>query len=52
MKKVTYSIDQKQDRWVIHKLIETDKGCNLLGVFSGTRKECQDKLKELKKGDK
>ena len=47
MIKITYSIDRKQGGWVLHKLIETEHGCNLVGIFKGTKKECEDRKKEL-----
>ena len=45
--KITYSIDRKPGRWVLHKLIETDKGYNLVGIMTGSKKECEDRKKEI-----
>lgn len=45
--KITYSIDKKPGRWVLHKLTETDKGYNLVGIMTGSKKECEERKKEL-----
>lgn len=45
---IEYSVDKKENRYVLHKLIITDSGMNLLGIFSDTRAECYKKLNEIK----
>ena len=46
MKEIYYTLDRKDDHYVIWKNIETRTGCNLIFVYSGTRQECIDYAKE------
>lgn len=48
--KITYDITYNSyyKHWVVWKNIEKEKGCSCIAVFKGTRKECQQRLKELK----
>ena len=43
---ITYNKYTKE--WVVWKNIEGEKSISCKSVFSGTRKECQKRLKELK----
>lgn len=50
MNYIKYSIEKHKQLncYVIWKELVRDKGFNVLGIFHGTKKECQEKLKELK----
>ena len=50
MKKITYEISKNKTTgdWRIIKNLESDHGLNSVCIFNGTKKECQEKLKELK----
>ena len=58
MQKVEYSITKNEatKEWVLWKSVtdfQEKKGIgSLKGIFSGTKKECQKKLKEIKENDK
>ena len=45
---IVYSVDKKENRYVLHKLIITDSGMNIIGIFSGSRNECYKKLAEIR----
>ncbi len=45
-----YSIEKKEDRYVLNKITYTDTGCNIQGKAFKTRKECMDLIAKLKKG--
>ncbi len=47
---ITYHKQSK--KWVVWKNIESERGINCMGIFRGTRKECELKLKELKNGQR
>ena len=47
-----YEIEKKDDHYCLYKIIYTDSGANIYGVFKGTRLECENKRKELKNGNK
>ena len=58
MQKVSYEISRHKEsgEWVLWKSVinfqkENGKG-RLKGIFSGTKKEGQEKLKEIKENDK
>ena len=59
MQKVSYEISKHREskEWVVWK-INTDLrpkegrgGMSTRGIFRGTKKECQEKLKEIKEND-
>ena len=58
MQKVSYEIYKHKEsgNWVLWKIMETEyEGQGSLGthkIISGTKKECQKKLEEIKKNDK
>ena len=58
MQKVSYEIYKHKEsgEWVLWKVVtdfQEKKGIgSLKGIFSGTKKECQKKLKEIKENDK
>ena len=60
MRKVEYEIQRHKEsgEWVLWKIVENirqDEGCggmSLRGIFSGTKKECQEKKREMMKNDK
>lgn len=35
--------------YVLWKEVESEHGCGARGIFQGTKKECEDKLKEIKR---
>ena len=45
-----YEIEKKDDHYCLYKIIYSDSGANIYGVFKGTRQECLDKKKELSNG--
>jgi hypothetical protein len=45
-----YEIEKKSDHYCLYKIIYTDSGANIYGVFKGTRQECLDRKKELSNG--
>lgn len=52
-KEITYTIEYNSNTktWVLWKNITTDYGCNIIAVYeSREKKECKNKLKELKDG--
>ena len=59
MQKVSYEINRHKEsgEWVLWKIVENirqDEGCggmSLRGIFSGTKKECQEKKREMMKND-
>ena len=48
--KITYSMEYSKNakEWVIWKTIEKEKSVGFIAIFKGDKKECQEKLKELK----
>ena len=50
--KITYSIQYKNGQWVIWKDIEKEKSISCIVIYKGTRKECQQRLEELKNGQR
>lgn len=50
MKKITYEMSKNKTTgdWKITKNLESDHGFCTVCIFNGTRKECLEKLKELK----
>lgn len=60
MQKVSHEISRHKEsgEWVLWKIVENirqDEGCggmSLRGIFSGTKKECQEKKREMMKNDK
>lgn len=49
---IKYSIEKINDYYVLYKNVETKRGFCSGGIFWGKRKECYEKLKELKKVSK
>lgn len=58
MQKVSYEIYKHKEsgNWVLWKIMETEyEGQGSLGthkIISGTKKECQEKLKEIKENER
>lgn len=58
MQKVSYEISRHKENgeWVLWKIVtdfQEKKGIgSLKGIFSGTKKECQEKKREMMKNDK
>ena len=58
MRKVEYEIQRHKEsgEWVLWKITETEYkthgGLSTKKIISGTKKECQKKLEEIKKNDK
>ena len=52
MKKVNYSIKKHKQlgKHVLWKEISSEHGFAIKGIFNGTKKECEDRLKEIKGG--
>ena len=50
MKKATYSIKKYKQlgEYVLWKEINSEHGFAVKGIFKGTKKECEKKLKEIK----
>ena len=57
MRKVSYEIQRHKEsgEWVLWKITETEYedcgGLSTKKIISGTKKECQKKLEEIKKND-
>lgn len=51
--KITYEINyKKKDKiWVLWKTTECSHCTDLRGIFKGTKKECEEKKKELMKNE-
>ncbi len=58
MQEISYEIQRHKEsgEWVLWKIIETEYedhgGLSTKKIISGTKKECQKKLEEIKKNDK
>lgn len=52
--KVTYEVKYKKEdkEWVLWKTTEYKHGIDLRGIVSGTKKECEEKKKELMKNER
>lgn len=48
MKMTKYSIEkhEKLNKWIVWKETNIGKGISVRGIFQGTRKECEEFLKE------
>ena len=49
-KKITYSIEFHEglQEFILWKELVTERGFNVVAIYKGTKKECQQKLKEIK----
>lgn len=48
--KITYSVEfnPHSKLWVVWKTIEKERSIGCISIYKGNRKECAEKLKELK----
>ena len=53
-KLIKYSIKYHKQlkEYILWKELESEKGFNVRGIYKGTKKECTEKLKELKTSSK
>ena len=49
-KKYKYSIEYHKglQEFILWKEVESEKGFNVVAIYKGTKKECREKLNELK----
>ena len=54
MKRVYYTIEKStiENTWILWRMTKVKNSCGCYRVYSGTKKEVQEKLKELKGSDK
>jgi hypothetical protein len=50
MKEVKYTIEYHNlmKKYILWKEVNSDKGFCVKGIYAGTKKECREKLKEIK----
>lgn len=48
MVKYSISYHKQMEKWVLWKEVNSKHGFAIKGIFQGTKKECQEKLKEIK----
>ena len=55
IKKISYKIEKVKDepkKWMVMRYSETKRGCSIGKIFEGTRKECEEKMEEIKSDKK